>query len=426
MLENIDVLIYFEHKVRELDACLLLKCQLEILGFSVKVLPVHRNRYLNVLKYRPKILILPYLFADDNDRLLVEFRRCYGDVLCLNMHHEQFYGDFTKSHFMPKNEVSRAVYHLSWGVNFAKDLMAYKVKAENIFIDGNPRTDNFYLALSNEIARFKSKYKHIIFIPSSFGFAFSTDEQIMRAGLDMTKFASQKSLSRKTVAVFFPIIRNLAKRFPEYQFVFRPHPYDSFQDYIDQFSSCLERPLEDNIKFIREGNVYEWIKISDLTIGWLTTVNVEASAFNKNNIVFHPVPVPENNTMSFISLYDKVYTKEEELVSIIENISTFRDENSKLKTFLKSSFGNSDGNVNKRLACFVKNILESNQITSSYRGRLLCVLFKSLVIDLVKNLLIVSKLIFVLKKSFNKIKEDLMSDDDINRYFNELKCRIAD
>ena len=45
-----DVLIYFEHVARELDSCLKLKYDLEKIGLSAEVLPVHRNRYINTVK----------------------------------------------------------------------------------------------------------------------------------------------------------------------------------------------------------------------------------------------------------------------------------------------------------------------------------------------------------------------------------------
>lgn len=143
-MKEIDVLIYFEHVVRELNACMILKYQLEKIGLRAEIVSTHRNRYWNFVKYRPRIIVVPFFFSGKGDIAYEEFIAMYGDVLILNLHQEQLYNEMTKSHFLPKNEITKNAYHLAWGNDFKEALLSAGVSSEKIVMAGDPRTDDYY------------------------------------------------------------------------------------------------------------------------------------------------------------------------------------------------------------------------------------------------------------------------------------------
>lgn len=420
-----DVLIYFEHTARELDSCLKLKYDLEKIGLSAEVLPVHRNRYINTLKYQPKVIVMPFLFADENDRTWEYFKACYGEnVICINFHHEQFYNETTKSHFMPKNQVSVDAYHISWTESFKKDLMEYGVAPSHIKVTGNPRTDNFYLKPNSQIAELKRKYKKLIFIPTSFSWVFVDEKYfIENAKLDPIKFHQQKAVALETVPVFFGMVREMAKKYPDYCFVLRPHPFEDIRLYCDTLCSIGEQTLEPNILVNRESNVYDWLNLSDLMIGWFTTVSMEAMLFNVKNIVYQPVKIPDFMQMKFITLYDTVYSEVEQLDHILKNISSFNASDNRLREYIRDSFGVADGKVNERIAEWIAQLISDVRFSNSSHARLK-VLAKAVSVDIPKNIMIKAGLIDRYNSFFSGIKEDLLSQRQINKKYLNFKNRI--
>lgn len=408
----IDVLIYFEHVVRELDACIILKNRLNQLGLTAEVVPVHYNRYRSFIKYKPRIIVVPFLFADKNDIVYSEFKEMYGDVIILNLHHEQLYNDMTKSLFMPKNEISKNAYHLSWGKSFANDLIGAGVPSGNITICGNPRTDNYYCMSSNWIREkySKSKDKDIIFIPTSFSWAFVDEEYfIENAKIDPAEFYKKRDLTLSTAKEFLYTIRKLARKFPDKIFIVRPHPFERNETYENLMKSLDSHELENNILIEREGNVYDWIKECKLMIGWITTVTVEACLFNKKNVIYTPIPIDDGTKTDFMKKFKPIITSYEELDTIVGNIDQYEIDNSSLLVELEKTMGRPDGKVNQRLAEFIKGILPKQNPAKTNWFAYCKNIIKSCIIDLPKNILKRLGLLTIVRPIYSGVLEDMLS-----------------
>lgn len=424
MPKNIDVLIYYEHVVRELDACIILKKRLNELGLTAEIVPVHYNRYRTFIKYKPKIVVVPFLFADENDIVYREFKQMYGDVIMFNLHHEQLYNDMTKSLFMPKNEVSKNAYHLSWGNRFADDLIESGVDPTHIAICGNPRTDNYHCLPSKWI---REKYcsspnQEIIFIPTSFSWAFVDEKYfIENAKIDPKEFHEKKEITLATAKEFLFSIRKLARLYPEKLFVVRPHPFESNETYLNLMKSFDNIELEKNIIIAREGNVYDWIKECKLMIGWITTVTVEACLFHKKNVIYTPIPLDEGTMTDFMKKFKPIVTSFEELNSIVGHIDQYQIENKKLLDELETTMGKSDGKVNLRLAEFLKGILPDKDDAKidaySYSKNLM----KTALIDIPKNTLKRLGILTKVRPIYSGVMEDMLSYKEIKKEVDRRK-----
>jgi surface carbohydrate biosynthesis protein len=428
LTKGLDVLIYYEHVVRELDACMLLRYRLEELGLTVAIASVHRNRYFSFLKYKPKIVVVPFLFSDRNDIVYQEFRECYGNVLCLNLHHEQFYNEMTKVLFMPKNDDSRNAYHLAWNERFAEDLFCNRVDKNKILIAGNPRTDNYYYSNSGWIRTKKRGYKEIIFIPTSFSWAFVDENYFIKnAKIDPVEFRRKKKITMDTVEAFLMSIRKLAYKYPDKLFIVRPHPFEQISTYEQYLKNFIERPVENNIKVVREGNVYEWIKECDLTIGWLTTVSMEASMFGKKNLIYTPIELDDSMQLDFMKLYDHIITQYDELEYIVRNIKSYNPNNSKLQEYIKNSFGNIDGFVNIRIATYISGILNKNQLQQKcHVNELLYNLCRALIIDTGKNILLKLHLLSKVTPFYKGLIEDMLSYNYLEKCYSQYRHNLKD
>lgn len=426
MKKTIDVLIYFEHVTREIDACFFIKENLNKIGVTSEVLPIHKNRYWNVLKYKPKFILLPFVFADKLDSLYLNFIKSYGEIPCLNFHHEQFYNNMTKSHFMPKNDISRSVYHLSWTERFANDLISSGVDKNKIFTIGNPRTDSFYLKPMGKFLRYKEGYDKLIFIPTSFSWIFVDEKYFLEnAKLDPSKFKEQKEIVVKTAKIFFKSIRLLAKKHRDFVFILRPHPFEDVEIYTKYVINVLDEKLEDNIRIVREGTIYDWLTITDLVIGWLTTVNLEASLFDIKNVIYQPVKLKEEMKTDFINKYNEIVDSYERLDEIISNIEKYEYKSVNLDRYIIESFGKSDGSVTKSLSLLIKDIINGKQIEYSISKKYLFYLtIKSVFIDLPKNLLLKINVLRYYKKIYAGLHEDMLSKKELDVMYNNFKNRV--
>jgi len=414
MLKEIDTILFYEHVSRELPFLMVLKLELEKQGVSSVIVPIHFNRYLNSLKYKPKLVVLPYLYSKQNKTYL-NFLNSFQNVKCLNLHHEQFYSDETKEHLLPSDEYSKDIYHLSWSKAFAQDMIDVGVKKENILTIGNPRSDTFFLSPKPYIANLKNKYKKIIFIPTTFSWALVDEEYFLKIdGFDKKTFAITKDTTYKTAQRYFQDFYKLSLELKDYLFILRPHPFEDIQTFIDLFLESTDlKIIPKNILISREYDVYEWLKISDLTIGWCTTVNMEASLFNKANIIYHPVDYPKHMELGFF----KYYTIIDSFDKLRANIMNIKyAPTTEYDNFIKENFGIADGKINKKLAKDIKDIVKSTtkvQIKLSIYKNIL----KTFKVDIIKNILLKFNLLHKLNKEYTGLLEDNLSENKLNTIY---------
>ena len=215
----------------------------------------------------------------------------------------------------------------------------------------------------------------------------------------------------------------MAKKYSDYCFVLRPHPFENIQLYYDTLRSIGKSTIEPNILVNRESNVYDWLNLSDLVIGWFTTVSMEATLFNVKNVIYQPVKIPDFMQMEFITLYDTVYSEVEQLDYILKNISSFHPSDNRLREYIRDSFGIADGKVNERIAEWIAQLVSDVRFSNSNNARLK-ILVKALFVDIPKNIMIKTGLINRYNPIFSGIKEDLLSKRQISRKYLDFKKRI--
>ncbi|ELX8380589.1 hypothetical protein SK500_003158 [Providencia stuartii] len=420
-MKEIDVLLVYEHVSRELDCLILIKLELEKIGLTSEIIPIHFNRYLNSIRYKPKIVVLPYLYSIENPTKKI-FETSFENVVFLNLHHEQFYNDGTKEHMMPKDPYSKDVLHLAWNENFHNDLVMSGVSPDKIWTLGNPRTDTFYLPPKGNISKYKELYKKFIFVPTTFSWATVDEEYFLKIpSIDRNEFKHRRAITEKAASKYFQDFYILSKKMSSYVFLLRPHPFEDINKFKELFlkANAIDE-VPSNILINREGNVYDWLKISDLCIGWCTTVNLEASAFNIPNIIYHPTYYPDSMNLSFFSSYNII----KDLDSLTDIIESLDSPSLVLNPVAVNLFGQVDGKVAYRIAKKIKNELDNSTHKIKFKPTCLFNAIKSIYIDSVKEVLFKLNLLHLVKKEFTGILEDNMSSKKLKKYIDSLKKSI--
>lgn len=411
MLKKVDVVLLFEHVSRELDSLIILKIELEKLGLSTEILPIHYNRYYNTFRFKPKLVVLPYLYSKQNPTKKL-FCNVFDHVIFLNLHHEQFYNDDTKEQMLPSDDYSKEVYHISWSERFSKDLIEAGVLKNNICVLGNPRTDTFYSKSKKEISDIKNNFKKLIFIPTTFSWALVSEEYFLNIDkIDPEEFKLIRTVTLDAANRYFNDFYKLSLKYENYIFILRPHPFVDLNVYIDLFLSVNNiKSIPSNILICRDHNIYDWLKYADLTIGWCTTVNMEASLYKCNNIIYHPTYYPDLMNIDFFKFYDICHDFDvlDDYISGVK-ISKFDDS---FSNYLLESFGIADGRVNEKLASYIKNILNKSGKTQ-IKPTVFKNVIKAIYIDIPKNLLFKMNLLHCYDNKFAGILVDNPSKKDI-------------
>ena len=268
---NIDVLILYEHLVRELETSLLLKKILRDLGYRVETRSLPYEFWDAQKELRPRLVLSPW-----SSRRLLHLRNPEGRLpMLFDLHQEQIGIESEQSLKRPTEPFGR-FYHAAWGERFREGLVSYGVKKDHVFLTGFPRLD-FYrhelrsLSFSrNEIASMfglDAEKKWILFV-SSFSGADSNIVDCKRHishGFSKVREISIESQKHRKATVEFLYV--LASQLPGFQLIYRPHPSES---------SDITSNRRGAVRVIRELDIRNWFLASDLALIWNSTSCIEA------------------------------------------------------------------------------------------------------------------------------------------------------
>lgn len=410
-----DFVIYVEHKVRELQSACLINSYLQELNLSGDIFPTHYNREINLSRTRPKLVAYPYCYSSKDIRFQ-EYRDMYGDIIPVNMHHEQITAPDGEEFALPSDDYSKDIIHISWGTRFAKKLIDVGVKPENIYITGSPRNDALFF--DNEL---KSKMelgksyglsieKKWVFCPLNFGYSFMKKDRlysVKEAGLKINE--DDIELVAKTREQFLKTILKFANSNEEMEIILRPHPsvaIETYQTLIKELSSYRVN----NVHVMREEPVSTWLKVSDFTVAWTSTAALEGGLLNKNVILFQPNTIPGILDMEWFQHFPIVKSYDE-LLAAMKNPKKTSD----YKKTLKDDFAYSDGLSSLRIALVFKKLISENKLDSktkmisSIKNK-----FAILSKDIPKNLLLRTNLLTKINPAYLGLLEDRITSDEIS------------
>ena len=316
MRKSVDILIRYEHKVREIESIMLIRLEMERRGYSVAF--TANYDYKNKTRYIPKVIISPAIYWEEtiiNDLAIYGLKKKVANLLW-----EQVMGiEEEESKSSPHNiyGLGQKALALCWGEKTQDRLVKAGMPKENTKIVGQINTDLLR-------GRYASKLFSKEYIANKYGLNFKArwnlfissfaycELDIIQKGLIrdvygdkyMEEFTECSNESRRSILRWF---EEALKKFPEDIIIYRPHPDEAKK-------SNLLKELEEkypNFVVIQNLSLKHWINASDKVYNWYSTGVVDAVVMNKPWRLLRPCVIPKQYDYRLFYSANQIKTVEE-------------------------------------------------------------------------------------------------------------------
>lgn len=296
-----DILIFYEHKARELNNACLLKYELEQRGYRVKITSLYNitTPYLiqPIFFSKPKVVIVPWLYSSDEVKKIKNMFR-NADFKLINLQCEQVISEkwIKSGYFFPKGEAQKFL-HICWGSKIEDRLIEFGLEKKNLLTLGAVSTDydqtkfQALMMKKEEIAKqYKLDYnkKWSLFI-SSFTYTTLTDEELSelyrRTQAEPDEFKDTMQITKKKILGW---IVQFLEEDKDTIFIYRPHPGERDDKFIIELSEKYN-----NFFVINELSVSQWILVSDYINTWFSTSTADSYFLKKAFAILRPYTIPE-------------------------------------------------------------------------------------------------------------------------------------
>lgn len=303
-MKTYDFILIYEHRAREIESMCLLKHELEKRGYSVLVKCYHDMEIFRTKsrvctpKYHAKVLGVFACYDTYTLRLCVQ--NCITFDKVINMQWEQMISKSQEQQDSYRNfkEIGKEVVHLSWGeANVERLTKIANLDSKNVLISGNISLDllreefrPYYLSRAeiNKIYGFEENQKICLLFANFRGAEYDAEQlEILRKKFGDGRVEIQK-IGKKTQQKVMEWVVEAAKKFPNYIFIYRPHPGENpkfVREAIEGIS---------NIRIISDYSSRQWIMVSDFLFSWHSTVIVEAYFAGRQCYSLEPYPYLES------------------------------------------------------------------------------------------------------------------------------------
>lgn len=357
-----NIIIFYEHVVRELDSCISLK---NILGDSFNIyiyqIPFQFPEAKRLVKSQTiDMVIMPSLYNEEAYYILKNFIKANRNIIIINLHHEQIGSNMFNCIGTLKSEYQNRIIHFCWTERFKKELMKIGVNSNYIFVTGNMRLDDVFKTQKNktDIGReFNLDInKKWILLTETRGWAFDVDKLNKKNCVFSSneEYIMTYNSLKKTERDLNSLDNSFFKK---YELIYRPHP-----------GTKNKLSLRKEIKIISKYSIYDWLHIVDYNMTWTSTSVFEAEACN--------VPVFVINTDE---IHDKYKAEGLEKYTEVENVDQIDDilsiKNNPSEKIYLEYIGECEGNNTQKNALIIKNLLTNG--VSGYRAKEMKISLKS-------------------------------------------------
>ncbi len=231
---------------------------------------------------------------------------------------------FLNSRFSEKT-VSLTDKIFCWGqYDYEKLLRLFPQHKKKFVITGNPRINLWSKKYKSLFSLSNIKKKKYILISANFSIGVSTKRlsEIVKFHIENNYFDNKdyeedfvkiQNYNLQLLFKFVSAINYITKRFPNLNFLIRPHPTESIKSWNNFFKK------KKNLEISKDLTHSDWIENSDIIIHNGCTAGVEAFARDKKIISFEPIK-DKSDFNNFPNKFGYTATNEIELGNIIEKI----------------------------------------------------------------------------------------------------------
>ncbi|WP_411953836.1 surface carbohydrate biosynthesis protein [Alkalibacillus sp. S2W] len=215
---------------------------------------------------------------------------------------------------MKKDMLELVTQEYCWGQS-QMDLItgAYPDLKERCHVTGNPRLDllkpKFITIYQEEAEQFKRQFGEFVLINTRFA-RYNT----AKGKKDHPHFKDIKQLYYR----FIDLIKQTCERFPDINFVIRPHPGENVRSYLQELSGYR------NVHVIHEENITKWLLAAKVIIHNGCTSGLEASLLGKCVISYVP-RIMSDQEQNFPNQLGVKVSQIEEVHEIISDVVNLND-----------------------------------------------------------------------------------------------------
>lgn len=308
----VDIVIRYEHKVRELESIMLIRMEMERRGYSVAF--TANYDYKSTIRYNPKLIVSPAIYNEDT--LLSDLKEYGLKRKIVNLLWEQLIGIKDEEAIDCSHNITGAGHKaiaFCWGQRTQSRLVKAGMPVKNTKVVGQINTDFLRGPLSATIMtkdQLATKFglnknaRWNLFV-SSFSYCELDELQkeliIKLCGKKyLNEFTEISNSSREGILNWF---ENTLSDYPDDIFIYRPHPDEAKK-------SIILKNLESKYKnffVISDLAVKHWINASDMIYNWYSTGIVDAIILNKPYRILRPIIIPKE--YDYRLFYNAVHIK---------------------------------------------------------------------------------------------------------------------
>jgi surface carbohydrate biosynthesis protein len=301
-VETIDLLVFYEHVARELDALCAVKYLCETRhGLRVEIAHQPYGVPEALQRWQPRVVAVPFCYSDSLRHY--PFLLDWPQATIFNLAWEQLFYEGNRSAKLPQGEFEcRQVLHQAWGEFFVETLQRQGVPRASIFQNGQPAYMLYgepYRRYFVSRAQLAERHgidpaKRWVFFPENYNWAFYAGwklDEWVATGIPRERIEAMVAFCRESFAQVVAWCQAIAAQ-GTVEIIIRPRPATP----ASEFTAAVERAIPGQapaLRIIKDETVREWILASDVVVSSYSTSLIEAAVAGKPNFMLEPVPVIE-------------------------------------------------------------------------------------------------------------------------------------
>lgn len=328
-VKEVDFLMIYEHKVRELENMCLIKYELERRGYKVVIKHIEDEEALDAVKpiYHAKVVITMACYQNASLEWHTKDFVAFDKVIDMQWENIVYPKDERAGVFKNYTGIGREVVRVSWGeANKRRLLKAAHMEERNIKVVGHVGMDflrdqlkGYYLSREELFSQYDLPVDKKVLLFASPFYADNLSEQYIagmcrKHGEDWRDYYAFMMKSEQKVLEW---MEKLCSSRDDIVVIYRPHP-----GHIGEHMSEVEARCA-NFRVISELSVKQWILACDLIYTGNSSTIVEAFFAGKMCYLLFPYDVTDGYELKLISEGEKIKDYEGFYQSAVEESGSF-------------------------------------------------------------------------------------------------------
>jgi surface carbohydrate biosynthesis protein len=328
-IKEVDFMMIYEHKVRELENLCLIKYELERRGYTVEIRHIEDAQSLEAVKplYHAKVVVTMECYQNASLEWHTKDFVAFDKVIDMQWENIVYPRDEGAGVFKNYTGIGREVVRVSWGeANKRRLLESAHMDPKNIKVVGHVGMDflrselrGYYLSREELFREYNLPTDKKVLLFASPFYADNLSEEYI-AGMCRKHGAEWRDyydFMMKSEKVILEWMEKLCDSRDDVLVIYRPHPGHIGRHMSEVAARC------DNFKVISDRSIKQWIVTSDIIYTGNSSTIVEAFFAGKICHLLFPYETTEGYELKLISAGTKIKTYEQFCQTVQEENQEF-------------------------------------------------------------------------------------------------------